>query len=110
MLGKSPDNTQRNLFEPLLSDFIDMRHELVLLSQKIDWKYFENEFSSLYSNIGQPSMPLRLMIGCLFLKQMYNLGDESIAKEWIMNPYMQYFCGEAYFQHKFPFDPSDFVY
>lgn len=23
---------------------------------------------------------------------------------------MQYFCGEAYFQHKFPFDPSDFVH
>lgn len=23
---------------------------------------------------------------------------------------MQYFCGEAHFQHKFPFDPSDFVH
>jgi IS5 family transposase len=27
-----------------------------------------------------------------------------------MNPYMQYFCGEAHFQHKFPCDPSDFVH
>jgi IS5 family transposase len=34
-----------------LSDFIDLKHELVLLSQKIDWKYFENEFASLYSNL-----------------------------------------------------------
>jgi IS5 family transposase len=110
MLEKSPDNTQRNLFEPLLSDFINMRHELILLSQKIDWQYFEKEFSSLYSTTGQPSMPLRLMIGCLILKQMYNLGDETLAKEWIMNPYMQYFCGESHFQHKFPFDPSDFVH
>ena len=41
---------------------------------------------------------------------MYNLGDETLPAEWVMNPYMQYFCGETFFQHKFPFDPSDFVY
>ena len=27
-----------------------------------------------------------------------------------MNPYMQYFCGETIFQHRFPCDPSDFVH
>jgi len=110
MIGKSPNQHQRELFRPLLSDFIDLNHELVLLSNKIDWKYFENEFSMLYSNTGQPAMPTRLMVGCLILKQLYNLGDETIAIEWMMNPYMQYFCGEAHFQHKFPFDPSDFVH
>jgi len=110
MIGKSPNQQQRELFRPLLSDFIDLNHELVLLSQKIDWKYFENEFASLYSNVGQPAMSTRLMVGCLILKQLYNFGDETIALEWKMNPYMQYFCGEAHFQHKFPFDPSDFVH
>ena len=75
MIGKSPNQNQRELFRPLLSDFIDLNHELVLLSQKIDWKYFENEFASLYSNIGQPAMSTRLMVGCLILKQLYNLGD-----------------------------------
>ncbi|VAW59155.1 Transposase, IS4 family, partial [hydrothermal vent metagenome] len=29
---------------------------------------------------------------------------------WAMNPYMQYFCGEAKFKHQFPCDPSDFVH
>lgn len=110
MLGKSPNSTQKNMFEPLLSEFINMQHELVLLSQKIDWQYFEKSFGNLYSHTGKPSNPIRLMIGCLILKQMYNLGDETIAEEWVMNPYMQYFCGEAHFQHKFPFDPSDFVH
>jgi len=98
MIGKSPNQQQRELFRPLLSDFIDMNHELVLLSNKIDWKYFENEFSLLYSNTGQPAMPTRLMVGCLILKQFYNLVDETIAIEWKMNPYMQYFCGEARFR------------
>lgn len=50
------------------------------------------------------------MVGFLLLKQMYGLGDETLPAEWVMNPYMQYFCGETFFQHKFPFDPSDFVH
>ena len=45
MIGKSADQSQRDLFNPLLTDFINMGHELVLLSDKIDWTYFEDEFS-----------------------------------------------------------------
>jgi IS5 family transposase len=110
MKGKSPNQNQRNLFLPLLKEFINMEHELVLLAEKIDWSYFDKSFSSLYSETGQPAMPIRLMVGCLMLKRLYNLGDETLASEWVMNPYMQYFCGEAYFQYQFPCDPSDFVH
>ncbi|MDR1983740.1 MAG: transposase [Prevotellaceae bacterium] len=109
MLGKSKDQNQRDLFQPLLSDFINMQHELALLAKKIDWQYFEKEFSSLYSNIGQPSVPLRMMIGCILLKRFYKLGDKALSIAWINNPYMQYFCGEACFQHVFPFSKSDFT-
>ena len=110
MIGKTENQNQGNFFESLLKDFIDMGHELVLLSEKIDWKYFEDEFSQYYSNVGQPAMPLRLMVGSLMLKRIYNLSDESLAKAWVMNPYMQYFCGMAHFTHRFPCDPSDFVH
>ena len=57
-----------------------------------------------------PSMPIRLMVGCMMLKHMYNLGDETLAEAWVMNPYLQYFTGAAFFEHKFPCDPSDFVH
>jgi IS5 family transposase len=110
MKGKSPNQDQMNFFQPLLKEFIDMKHELVLLSEAIDWNYFENEFSIHYSHTGQPAMPIRLMVGCLILKRVYDLGDETLVDAWEMNPYMQYFCGEAHFQHKFPCDPSDFVH
>lgn len=110
MLGKLSDQEQGNLFSPQLASFIDMNHKLVLLSHRIEWQYFEKEFKSLYSNVGKPSMPLRFMIGCLLLKQMYNLGDETLVLAWEQNPYMQYFCGYGQFQHKFPCDPSDFVH
>lgn len=110
MRGKSDERQQRDLFRPMLVDFIDMDHELFLLSDKIDWNYFEEEFEEYYSNVGRPSMPVRLMVGCLLLKRIYNLGDETLAQSWKMNPYMQYFCGYSHFEHHFPFDPSDFVH
>ncbi|GHV93507.1 hypothetical protein AGMMS50268_40100 [Spirochaetia bacterium] len=91
MLGTLPDRNQRELYRPLLTDLIDPQHELVLLSDSIDWNYFETEFAPLYANVGQLSVPIRLMVGCLILKQIKNLGDETLAKEWVENPYMQYF-------------------
>ncbi|WP_277631833.1 IS5 family transposase [Avrilella dinanensis] len=109
MLGKNPKK-QPELFRPMLVDFIDGRHELVLLSNKIDWSYFEKEFAPLYSKTGNPSHPIRFMVGCLLLKHLYNLGDETLASAWIMNPYMQYFCGRVFFEHRFPCDPSNFVH
>ena len=110
MIGKSPDQEQRDMFSPLLCDFIDMGHELVLLANRIDWAYFEKEFKQYYSKVGHPSMPVRLMVGSLMLKRVYDLGDETLCEAWSMNPYMQYFCGEAHFKHRFPCDPSDFVH
>lgn len=110
MVGKSPTRMEPELFRPLLSSFIDMNHELVLLSEEIDWSYFEKEFEPLYSEKGKCAMPIRLMVSCLMLKHMYNYGDETLADAWVCNPYMQYFSGQAFFEHKFPCDPSDFVH
>ncbi|GBD90970.1 hypothetical protein BMS3Abin04_01692 [bacterium BMS3Abin04] len=110
MIGKLPKKDQSDLFKPLLIDFIDMGHELVLLANKIGWDHLEKELSVYYSEKGQPSMPIRFMSGCLLLKRYYNLGDETLAQAWVMNPYMQYFCGYRHFEHKFPCDPSDFVH
>ena len=110
MLGKSVSQNQREMFRPLLTDFIDRGHELVLLAGEIDWGHFESEFAKLYCNTGQPGMPIRFSVGCLLLKRLYNLGDETLAKAWVRDPYMQYFTGEAHFCHRFPCDPSDFVH
>ena len=110
MIGRSPSQDQRDIFDPLLSDLIDMGHEPVLLTNKIDRKYFEKEFAGYYSKIGQPAMPVRLMVGSLMLKRLYDLGDETLGEAWRMNPYMQYFCGMAHFEHRFPCDPSDLVH
>jgi len=110
MLGKSNTQNQRDMFRPLLLDFINLGHELVLLANKMDWGHFERELGPLYSSTGQPGMPVRFSVGCLLLKRIYDLGDETLAKAWVRDPYMQYFTGQAHFCHKFPCDPSDFVH
>ena len=109
MLGKLQEN-HRELFRTRLEDLIDPDHELAVLAKVIDWQYFENEFKPYYSDKGAPSVPIRTMIGCLLLKQMYNLGDDKIPEYWIRDVYFQYFCGGVFFEHKFPFDPSDFTH
>jgi IS5 family transposase len=85
MLGKLPENKQRELFRPMLKDFINPRHELAMLADVIDWTYFEEAFKSCYSKKGAPSVPLRLIVGCLLLKYLYNLGDERVPGYLTLN-------------------------
>lgn len=110
MIGKIDKTPQLNLFEVPLKSFINLRHELVILSQKINWDEVEKDFENYYSEIGRPSIPIRKLVGLLLLKQVYNESDENVVARWIENPYWQYFCGEVNFQKQGPFDPSEFVH
>ena len=110
MKGKNIKNPQLNVFRVPLVSVINMEHELVLLTQRIDWEKVEKDFSVYYPELGRPAVPIRKMVGSMLLKQMYNLGDETFVLRWIENPYWQYFCGETYFQYDEPYDPSDFVH
>ena len=76
------------------------------LADGINWNVFEEEFGKLYSEEGRPGLPIRLMVGLQYLKHTFDASDENVVARWIENPYWQYFCGEEYFQHKFPSDPS----
>jgi IS5 family transposase len=110
MLGKIDKNPQLNIFQTPLEKMINLKHELCLLAEKIDWDNIEKEFNKYYKDIGRPSVPVRKIVGLILLKQIYNQSDESVIERWIENPYWQYFCGETYFQFEQPFDPSDFVH
>ena len=110
MVGKQDNTPQLSIFDTALERFINLEHELCVLSKKIDWNYIEKDFSVYYSKIGRPSVPIRRMIGLLLLKYIYNLSDESIVERWIENPYWQYFSGEKVFQTQKPFDPTEFIH
>jgi len=110
MLKKLPKQPQLEMFKTVLTSFINPEHELCLLARNLDWAYLESEFAPLYGTVGRPSVPIRTIVGLLLLKQMYNLGDETVVQRYLENPYWQHFCGEIYFQYRLPFDPSDFVH
>jgi IS5 family transposase len=105
---KPQDNKIKNLelFGILLEKFINKNHELVGLSNKIDWQRLYNHFGKFYKDFGRPGVSMRLALGIQLLKHIYNLSDEEVCRRWVENPYFQYFCGEIYFRHELPMERS----
>jgi len=98
---------QVDLFRERLENILNRSHELYRLSQIIPWGIFEEEFGSLYSEKkGRPGIPIRLMVGLTYLSHAFGHSDEEVVKRWVENPYWQYFCGETFFQHELPINPS----
>jgi len=55
MIGKKPAEHQMSIFDVALERFIDMNHELVLLSKQIDWEEVVSEFAEYYcADNGRP--------------------------------------------------------
>jgi IS5 family transposase len=110
MVGKIDKTPQLDLFRVPLVSFIQKNHELCLLARKIDWESIEESLSIYYcSDNGRPSIPIRKIAGVILLRRIFNVSDERAIDQWIENPYWQYFCGEVYFQHSAPFDPTELI-
>lgn len=106
-LRETPTSLDADLFRQELVNLINLRHPLAQLAQKIDWKSCETRFDALYaSGVGRPGHPIRLMVGLQLIKHTSNLSDEEVVAAWVENPYWQHFCGEQYFRHDAPIDPS----
>jgi IS5 family transposase len=89
-----------------LADLINSKYEPVLSANKIDRKYLEDKFGSLYSDKpSRPSMPIRFMVGILMFKHLYNLGDERIPKYWARSDFVHFRkrIGESGFQKIFAY-------
>lgn len=99
-----------DLFRSRLDNIINTRHELAKLADSINWAFLESKVTPFYTDEGRPGLPTRLIVGLHLLKHMYNLSDEAVCERWVENPYYQYFCGEEYFQHRFPIERSSMTH
>ena len=101
-------NEQNDLFFSRLSQQLNPRHPLMVLSSHINWASLENDLGLTFSpdKAGQPAKPVRLIVGLLMLQHMEGLSDEMVVEKWVENPYWQSFCGFDYLQWKMPIDPS----
>lgn len=107
MKPRKPPPEQDDLLRARLVEMIDMRHELVKLEALIDWDVFDREWAGFFpSHTGRPATSPHLVAGLLYLQHAYALSDEAVVARWAENPYWQHFCGETFFQHRLPIDPS----
>ena len=107
-----PKPKPRTHAQPLIATMrldlaLDMDHELVRLAGVIPWDRLADEFGPLYcADNGRPAVPIRLMAGLHYLKHLKGISDEQTVRGWVENPYWQFLCGEEFFQHALPIDPS----
>src|SRR3989338_5490362 len=97
---------QLDLFKVELNRIINFEHPVAKLAKQMDWKVFDQEFETHFTDEGRPAIATRLMVSLHYLKYAHNLSDEETATRWVENPYWQYFSGRQHFEHKMPIDPS----
>jgi len=109
MLINSPERHQTNIFGTDILLQLDQTDSLLQLSATIPWQDFHTAFKHFYKQGGAPTKPIRLMVGLLILKQLYNLSDETMVMQWKQNPYYQAFCGMMEFQLTEPCHSTELV-
>jgi IS5 family transposase len=107
MLGKLPTDHQQSAFSPDLSVMLNPNHDLVRLAKRLPWATIEERFAGLYAEGGRPSIPIRVMVSLVLLQRMFDRSDENVVKEWVQNPYWQFFSGMLVFQWEVPCDPTE---
>lgn len=125
-----------DFFRARLEAMIDLRHPLAVLATRLPWSQIEEALAPLFarkhrqgqrkasedlfgpteqlagaglSHAGRPRLPIRLMVGLLYLKHAFDQSDESVVERWAENPYWQFFCGGEYFETRLPCDATGLV-
>jgi len=63
-----PDVPNDDLFRHRLENLIDTRHELVKLSELINWERFDVQWGETFCESGRPAIATRLMADLHYLK------------------------------------------
>jgi IS5 family transposase len=107
-----PTEKQKTHAQPLMGSMrldlmLNTEHELVRLAAAIDWTALVEAFGPFYSEKkGRPGVPIRTIAGLMMLQHTFGLSDDAVVEKRPENPYWQLFCGEEFFQHELPIDPS----
>jgi IS5 family transposase len=98
------------LFGIFLIDVVEKHNPndpLIILAREIDWKNLCDAIGKFYdSEVGRPSVDLRIIIGIIMLQNIYNFYYEAILEMYKDNIIFQAFSGAPYFSFKKPFHQS----
>ncbi len=76
-----------DLFRARLDQIINMKHELVVMADKVDRALLDEQLAKRFSGQGRPAKPVRFMIGMFMLKHTCALYDEQVWDCWVNDPY-----------------------
>ena len=80
-----PKIKQRSFLYPDLMDQLNPKHPLMILSKKIPWECFDEEFAENYTDFGRPAKPTRNKLS--FLKRCVSKKEKTkIRFIAFMNP------------------------
>jgi IS5 family transposase len=108
MQTKPAASAQTSFLMPTLGEQLDPRQPLKQLADTLPWAEFEQVFGKHYSPEGRPAKPVRLMVGLLLLKQMFNQGGRDGGGRLGAEPLLAILLRND--QWAVPCDPSDLVY
>jgi IS5 family transposase len=98
---------QMELFRTELIKIINPGHEMVKLSNVVDWNRLDELFGATYCvDNGRPGISTRLMVSLHYMKYTFNLSDEDTDPGLVEKPYWQHLSGMKYYEHEPPIDPS----
>ena len=101
---------QRSLLCPDLLDQLLPRNHLFGLAKVFPCQVCMDNFRPIYAAFSRPGKPVLLVVGLLILKQLENLSDERVVKQWGQNPYFQAFSGQQRFTWVLPCHYSELSY
>ena len=105
-----------DFFRSRLDAMIDLRHPLAVLANRIPWASIEATLTPIFegraregrvseevdlfgvapklagagiSAAGRPRLSIRLMVGLLYRKHVYNESDEAVCERWAQDVYFQ---------------------
>lgn len=95
MSYKSKDRKTGNLFAELLpfGGKLNSNNRWIKLHDLVPWEELENIYKKYFSELGRPGKDSQLINGLMIVKHQKVLSDEEIVKDFLENPYIQYFCG-----------------
>jgi transposase, IS5 family len=93
-----------------LEDILDKKPALYQLTNRLNREHLIKELSPYYcEGPGRLDIPIHVIVGFHYLKDLENESDESVGEKLCENPYWQSFCDFETFQHQLPSPPTTLV-
>lgn len=108
MSYKSKDRRTGNLFSELLpfGGKLNSENRWMKLHDIIPWGELENIYKKYFSDLGRPGKDSQLINGLMIVKHQKVISDAETIKDFLENPYIQYFCGYDQFVTEKEIDSS----